>query len=92
MSQVFETDGLSFLVRNRKAVMPSSPGLPLRLPWVGNGLSSNRNAVAALLTRRTNDATALRLNRAGVIVQGLRLKHRLAIHGINGRDVFVGGR
>jgi len=47
---------------NRKAVTPSSPGLPLRLPWVGNGLSPNRNAVASRLTRGRNDATALRLN------------------------------
>jgi len=49
-------------VPNRKAVAPFSPGLPLRLPWVGNGLRPYRNAVAPFLTRRRNDATALRLD------------------------------
>jgi len=31
---------------NRKAVAPSSPGLPLRLPWGGDGLRPYRNAIA----------------------------------------------
>jgi hypothetical protein len=46
---------------NRKPFTPSYPGLPLRLPWVGNGLSPNRNAVAPDLIRRRTGATALRL-------------------------------
>jgi hypothetical protein len=57
---------------NRKAVTPSSPRLPLRLPWVGNGLSPNRNAVASRLTRGRNDATALRLDNHFIRSQGSR--------------------
>ena len=47
---------------NRNAVETSSPGLPLRLPWVSDSLNPNRKAVAPILIRRGNGATALRLN------------------------------
>ena len=46
---------------NRNAVETSSPGLPLRLPWVSDSLNPNRKAVAPILIRRGNGATALRL-------------------------------
>src|SRR6266404_6305658 len=47
---------------NRNAVVSFSPGLSLRLPWVRDSSNSNRKAVAPILIRRGNDATALRLN------------------------------
>ena len=40
------------MVFDRDAVMSSSPGLPLRLPWVEGEYVFNRNAVASFASKK----------------------------------------